>query len=196
MGAGADAPRPPDSLDPRTRRMRDLYASGATLQEVGERFGLTRERVRQLFRAHDIPIRTAKETAALRREHLLARHGERIRAAYVPGAELGALARRLDLSRELVAAALGTHPPYLAQRRAGRAPLYTDAELLDFLRRAGEGRSLPLTASAYSAYARDRRTADGRPWPTHQTPAKRFGGWLKACERAGLESNPKVLAKR
>lgn len=41
-------PEPPE--DARTAQMAKLYRSGATLQQVGELFGMTRERVRQLLK--------------------------------------------------------------------------------------------------------------------------------------------------
>ena len=39
----------------RARAMYDLYSRGATLEGVGRRYGLTRERVRQIFRDAGYP---------------------------------------------------------------------------------------------------------------------------------------------
>lgn len=61
-------------IDPqRTSKMYDLYANGATLQEVGDRFGLSRQRVQQIFIEANLPTRSIGETYALRHEHLLER---------------------------------------------------------------------------------------------------------------------------
>lgn len=40
--------------DDRTAEMARLYRSGETLQQIGDKYGLTRERVRQIFRSDGI----------------------------------------------------------------------------------------------------------------------------------------------
>lgn len=56
----------------RAKRMHEMYAderNPKTLKEVGEAFGgLTRERVRQIFREHRLPIRTPRQTRVLLRQ--------------------------------------------------------------------------------------------------------------------------------
>lgn len=45
---------PPPSLDDRVLVMGELYRSGQTLEQIGKRFGITRERVRQILRANGV----------------------------------------------------------------------------------------------------------------------------------------------
>ena len=42
-------PAPGDKVDPRFSTMRRLYLAGASLAEIGERYGLTRQRVYQIL---------------------------------------------------------------------------------------------------------------------------------------------------
>jgi hypothetical protein len=74
--------------------------------------------------------------------------------------------------------------------RAGGEKRYSDAELLQVLCDANEAIGGVLTTTAYDRYAHERNFADGRPWPTHQTPFKRFGSWRRALLAAGLAANP------
>jgi hypothetical protein len=74
--------------------------------------------------------------------------------------------------------------PACAKRR------YSDEDLTAFLREAGTAAGGRLSGSAYGAFARGRRTADGRPWPTEQTAANRFGSWRAAVQAAGLGAYP------
>ena len=69
-------------------------------------------------------------------------------------------------------------------------PKFAGGELLDFLRTASREVGGILSTSDYGAYAADKITTDGRPWPTHQTPSLRFGSWRKALISAGLAANP------
>src|SRR5579875_2266732 len=59
-----------------------------------------------------------------------------------------------------------------------------------FLRAASMALGGVLSAHGYTDYARAQRTPDGRPWPTHQTHALRFGSWREAVTAAGLAANP------
>lgn len=45
---------PPAPVNDRVVRMTALYKSGKTLQEIGDEFGITRERARQILRRHDV----------------------------------------------------------------------------------------------------------------------------------------------
>jgi DNA-directed RNA polymerase sigma subunit (sigma70/sigma32) len=52
----------------RVREMHSLYQQGATLEEVGELYGITRERVRQLFKEADLPTRSRQEASGRNRK--------------------------------------------------------------------------------------------------------------------------------
>ncbi len=47
--------------------MHAVYQDGATLEEVGKRYGITRERVRQLFKKAGLKTRRRQETLELKR---------------------------------------------------------------------------------------------------------------------------------
>ncbi len=73
-------------------------------------------------------------------------------------------------------------------RRAARAKekIYSDNELLDCLRCANQALGEKLAVSTYDELAGSRSLPDGRAWPTHHTPMKRFGSWVNALKTAGL----------
>jgi DNA-binding CsgD family transcriptional regulator len=100
----------------RAASMRALYVSGRTLQEIGDEFGLTRERVRQILRKrtdvtrHDggqaVTTATARKEQATKRDKI---YMEKL------GCGWAEYKRIRDLGRELIAAG---HPPSKAPMRA------------------------------------------------------------------------------
>jgi hypothetical protein len=171
--------------------MHTLYQRGATLDEVGDAFGLTRERVRQLFANAGLKSRTRSEAAALKRAGTFARADEiveRFRALRNESLVAGELAVPERFVKEILDARLTGSERRLAWKRPAKK--YSDAELVEFLRQASASLGGVLTTSQYTEFARSRHTPDGRPWPTHQTPFKRFGSWRSALHVAGLASNP------
>jgi hypothetical protein len=180
----------------RVLEMRELYNTGASLAEVAERFGLTRERVRQLFGAHHLPTRSTAETAALRRKLLMNDHRQQIFDLIDAGVAPRDIAERLAIPPQLVREALHDDPSrrrLAAFRRTTKKrpkQRYTSDELIECLRTASVELGGVLTTADYTGLARTRAFPDGRPWPTHQTPVLRFGSWRAALQRAGLEANP------
>ncbi|MCL6537003.1 MAG: hypothetical protein K6T28_00160 [Acidothermus sp.] len=177
--------------------MVQLRSSGATLQAIGEQFGLTRERVHQIlvqagYDASALKVKAAKS----RRRRILKEHAEAIRALLEKGLLPREVASALRLPVELVEGVDDANPQYARRRRLSRnrsssAYLkYTHEAVLGCLRTASQELGGVLTTSAYTAYARGRRFLDCRPWPTHQTAVLRFGSWHAALETAGLQSNP------
>jgi hypothetical protein len=78
--AGAPNVTGPPATDPereaRARAMHALYLEGATLEEVGELYGVSRERVRQVFRDRGLRSRTRREASAIRLLEMERRGGE------------------------------------------------------------------------------------------------------------------------
>lgn len=168
-----------------------MYKRGATLEEVGREFGVTRERVRQIFRDRDLPIRSVKEAAALKRALQSREYAESIKRRFAELRDADAVARELKLPRPVVTAVVEAAFTTADRRKPKRArKLYSDDELIGFLRAASAALGGVLTAQVYTAYARTQKTNDGRPWPTHQTYLLRFGSWRKAVTAAGLAANP------
>lgn len=138
------------------------YDNGASLREVGEEFGLTGERVRQLFARNGLKTRSRLEAKA----HLKA-----------------AREAALQAEREEMRKRRRTSADWIEKK-------YSDVELLQILRDASDAIGGVLTTSGYDQFAKGRSFIDGRPWPTHQTPFNRFGSWRKALLAAGLAANP------
>ena len=168
-----------------------LYEAGATLEEVGRAFNITRERVRQIFREHGLPVRSVRDAHALQRSRQTQQHGERIKQRFLELRDVDAVAQDLDLPKALVAGivrdgltAAERRKPKLARKK------YSDEELVRFLQSASAALGGVLSAQGFTEYARTRKTSDGRPWPTHQTHALRFGSWREAVIAAGLAANP------
>jgi hypothetical protein len=105
---------------------------------------------------------------------------------------VGGVARKLDLPKSTVVEVLNEQLTP-SERRAGwkrQKRKYSDSELIEFVRIASSQLGGVLSATGYTAFARGRQTADGKPWATHQTHFHRFGSWRKALQAAGLRANP------
>lgn len=177
------------ALDSRTREMYELYVAGSTLEEVGARFQLTRERVRQIFREAGMSIRTMQETIALRNDRLVRQHSEEICAAFLVSKDIGVVAQQLDLPRVVVREAVKHLLPVSVphQPRKSPSPIYSTEELLAFLQEVGSVTPGVPSAEAYRRYAQGRQTSDGRSWPSSHTIVSRFGSWRKALLQAAFE---------
>jgi hypothetical protein len=182
--------------------MYELYEGGLTLHEVGEDYGLSRERVRQLFARAGLQTRSILETAQLKREADRARADE-IVEAFRRTKDVAVVAGELEIGRativEVLRAELPPRERVAVRSRPGPPPVtvppgarrwYSDAELIAFLREAGAAVGATLSGKAYDAFARRRRTSDGRRWPTKQTAMSRFGSWRAAVQAAGLDTHP------
>ena len=171
--------------------MYEVYRRGATLAEVASEFGVSRERVRQLFTASGFKVRSVAEAAALRQER------DRLRADEIVGVfrrlrDVERVARKLDIPKSTVVEVLNERLTP-SERRAGwkrQKRYYSDAELIEFVRIASSELGGVLSATEYTAFTRGRKTADGRPWATNQTHSLRFGSWRNALQAAGLRANP------
>lgn len=130
-----DTPKPHDSYAvKRAQAMDDMYQSGATLQEVGTYFGVTRERVRQILNGAGFGTDRAERAAAIRerrqREHMAA-----VLKAFRRSSDARQVARELELPYELVKEIVCEHVP-TGERRAHwkkPKPKYSDEELIEFL---------------------------------------------------------------
>jgi hypothetical protein len=197
--AGVSAePLSPDALREwrreRVREMYELYEEGRTLEEVGRHFQVTRERVRQLFRQEGLKVRSVGETAALHRAQLRDSRRSEISQLYRSGRSAEEITAELGLSKAIVDEVLKEQPSYRRRRRisakTSHKPFYTNEEIIACLQEASLELGGILTTANYTKLAKTKRFADGRPWPSHQTPFHRFGSWRAALAAAGLLSNP------
>lgn len=160
------------------------YAMGATLQELGGRFGVTRERIRQIL-GKETPWSSTDISNALRglRAARLAEH-ERAALAWStahPGAPVSKGVAALGMSEQQVLERLGRrrsrHQP--AGRKKTSSTRRSDDQILSDLR-AYHLETGKTTAAGFTDWARDNEV------PGPQTAAIRFGTWNDALRAADL----------
>ena len=128
----------------RAAAMYELYAGGATLEQVGARHNMSRERVRQIFRRYGYSMRSLREIAA--RTHALeVDRAEDILSMHTELKDVREVARRLGVSqtmvRDVVRAAERANPqPASRSRRkfGSTRKRYSDSELLECLKIASQ----------------------------------------------------------
>jgi uncharacterized protein (DUF433 family) len=155
------------------RTIAEMRRDGASLQAIGERYGVTRERIRQIVVDNypDITLKMAQD-----------RKQESIRLRTCP--ECGG---RKSISANKCHACLTAEKTKWTQERI-------IAAMQEYHRRYGKTPSCTEWNPALarwrktSADAADRFYADGC-WPHVQTVIRRFGSWTAAIEAAGLPPN-------
>jgi AraC-like DNA-binding protein len=169
------------------------YLQGATLEEVGQRAGISRERVRQLFNDAELPTRT-RAVAWRRKMEARAQRAnagdELIAQQFREGKNIQTLADEHDLAvsaiRTILRAKLSRRE-YLDVPTDPQPKRYTDEDLIEFLGKAARGHNGPLSVVRYNEVA-DRSL---KRWPSVETYRIRFGSWTGAVQAAGLPaSNP------
>jgi transcriptional regulator with XRE-family HTH domain len=168
--------------------MQALREHGWSLDEIALRFGVSRERVRQILRAHGGPAprdiaearrRRAETEAEARIDELLARWrtGELPR---VVASELGlqAAACRSTIERFATDADRAARKASMAGTR--RALVYTDRDIIVALTSVAKRTGHVPSAKEYAALARELR------YPSLPTVLNRMGGWTSALRAAGL----------
>jgi len=197
----------------RAREMYALYEDGATLEEVGICFSLTRERVRQIFRDAGLATRSVAEASGVPKKYSDAelidclRHTSSALRSGLMTTDYAVFARTQRFSNGRPWPTISTHLNRFgswanALKVAGVQPgvrkvwakLYSDAELIDCLQGAHRALGGVLAKAVYDKFASERCFTDGRPWPTGQVPSQRFGSWREALHKAGLRSNPPSAA--
>lgn len=164
-----------------------LYESGLNMQEIGDKFGISRERVRQVLRTNGVQARNRRDTCAIAYEQWHATHAAEMNAAFdrlrsiskvcklYPQHPVSWIQRTLDhRSNEII------HSPVASK-------VWSDEEILDCLRLAPTYHGI-LTSTEYARWRETAPKVKGRTPPTHGLIAGRFGSWRTAVERAGLRA--------
>lgn len=167
----------------RADEMCRMRAEGESLQVIGQRFGVTRERARQIIR--DVGGPTLADVQAQRERE---REAERVRLGHdirdflhgVPGFTAEEVATALGISAAQVRWALGDDAGRLLVRPGVSREAATRAELVDDLRRAAALIEGPLTTGAYNEV---RHQVGGR---SVARLTQVFGYWSAACAAAGV----------
>lgn len=172
----------------------DDYVQGATLDEVGESEGVTREAIRRRILRLGIPVRSAEATRRMQHQRFAEVHGAEAKRAFLELRDIAKVAAELAVPAPVVQHFIETNVPdhtILTRVPRNYAKRYSDDELLEFLRLAADGLDVPLTGDVYE----ERITqvwpaADSRRPPTKQAFALKFESWRGALQRAGLPANP------
>jgi transposase len=172
----------------RMAQMHALRERGFSLDEIALRFGVSRERVRQILRAHGAPDpelvadarrkRTA-DLAEQRVDELLALW----RAGHQPRSAASALGLQAAACRSTIAR-FATDVDRAARRAnlagARGAPTYSERDIIVALRAVAAGLGRVPSAKEYALLAR------GLELPSLPTVLNRMGGWSRAVSAAGM----------
>ena len=185
-GRRAGTQRP---LSERDREMFELRAAGWTLRQIGERYGISRQRVDEIVRDRGGPelgdviaARRARET------EIIQERSEDIQRWWRAGLPITTIAEQLGLPAARVQRSIDAvlTPMDRAHRNRSivmrtRTPRYSDEELIDGVKQVATRVGRTPTQEEYRAQAHELGLA------SILTLGKRFGGWQASVTAAGLE---------
>lgn len=178
-----------ENLPYRARRVLELREQGHTLDEVGQIFGVTRERIRQIEKqAGGVDQGMAADNAWARLLGETEAQRDQILQLFRDGHNVREIARRLTMRPKVVTAALNRfasradHAAHgLARERKRTAiPVFSDDDLTAAIRTAADHLGHTPSSGDYLVLARALRL------PSLPTVANRFGSWSVAVLAAGL----------
>lgn len=178
----------PGSLQ-RVRQMQALREQGWSLDEIALRFGVSRERVRQILRAHGGPGQQDIVDARRRRAEAQAEaHVDELlalwRSGKPPRDAAGTLGLQAAACRSTIAR-FATDVDRAARKAsmagARRAQLYSDRDIIVALTSVAARVGRVPSAKEYALHA---RTLD---YPSLPTVLNRMGGWAHALRAAGMQ---------
>lgn len=163
-------------FEARREVMRTLYRDGATLEEIGTLYGVTRERVRQIVAGavqRGTGLDAIRVIGVCRKAHCLAEAGE------VLGTQTTEIKTLLKATGHWPAMHRLWEWRKIRNSRRGKI---SDDELIAMLQRFAA--KLGRTPTMHEV--------NGNPeMPTHTTFVRAFGNWAPACRAAGL--TPRAL---
>jgi DNA-binding CsgD family transcriptional regulator len=165
--------------------MMTLYRGGYTLERIGEVFGITRERVRQLLVRDmadykDTKHRNFAAWVDRQKRQFTPAEVEYAQKLYDEGASQSEIAKALRASPAEVREVLWIErciPVHKARRR------FSDADFAAAFQRQSKDGIGPLP----TAYEKNRIKGEE---PSSQLAYVRFDGWSEACKNAGLQVPP------
>lgn len=201
LGSG-ESSKERKKVDERVLGMVEQRRAGDTFDEIAKRYGITRERVRQLIakvpgsptarEARD--ARKARKTqeridrCARQMAEMGLSHGQ-ISEAFFQTFSVRSAAKALGLSREAIEWSLEqSNIDYALLNVSSSEPSYkwADEQILEYLRLAHEGVGEEyLSYVAYEAFAAQQNLTP-EAWPSPQRIMQRYEKWAYACEAAGI----------
>jgi len=175
------------ALRNRNREMADLRLSGKSLEEIGEKFGVTRERVRQILAKIGGPTR--QDVKALR-DSIKSDNLEQIREKALEMVRSGKALALSDVSEKLEISPVELSRiltkqelNLFAKNLKSGTPKWSDEEIVRVLQEAAT-LEFPLTVSAYTKLLEDGYLKG----PSAARISQRFRSWQSACDLAGVEA--------
>lgn len=160
----------------RRNDMIQMRRAGATLADIGAKYGVSRERARQIIDNRVTSTEAAAATAGAR--------VAQVRAALTQPMTLAELADRVGFSQHLTSSLVPDDVRHLVLSPQTVDKRFSEGDLLARLREAAAVVEGPLTATRYNTF----RDADPDNRPTIAVYAARFGSWSAACAAAGVRS--------
>jgi DNA-binding CsgD family transcriptional regulator len=179
-------------LSDRDREMFELRAAGWTLRQIGERYGISRQRVDEIVRDRGGPELPDVIAARRAREAgIMQARSEEICQWWRAGLPVATIAERLGLPAARVQRSIDDvlTPMDRAYRNRSivmrtRVPRYSDEQLLAGIQEVARRIDRTPTQEEYRAQAHELGLA------SILTLGKRFGGWQGSVVAAGLEPLP------
>lgn len=162
----------------------DRYQSGETLEAIGNDYGLSRERIRQIIRKHGVATYNRNRSVVAYRAWVDT-HGDEINATFSATRSINATcAAHPEVPTAWVRRFLRPRAGESIHGRTAVAKVWTDEGIFTALRAAAVDGI--VTTTGYARWRRSGATIDGRIPPTTSLITWRFGSWKQAAEAAGL----------
>jgi DNA-binding CsgD family transcriptional regulator len=181
-------------LSAREREIFELRASGWTLREIGQRYGISRQRVDEIVRDRGGP--QLPEVLAARRARtaeIISERSAEICEWWRAGLSIAEISERLDLPTARVHREIGKLLDPIDEAHRNRAIVtrtrsrrYSDEDLIAGLQAVAKRVDRTPTQEEYRALAQELRYA------SILTLGKRFGSWHEAVVAAGLTPLPRA----
>lgn len=175
----------------RANEIRTHYEAGLSMSEVGRRFGISRERVRQILQKQGVQSRSIGGQNSKKYENWVAEHGDEINKSFD---ELRSINKVVAAHPEMSA---GWIRRLLTPRRketihSSGVPRYWTNERIISVLRSAAGHDHKLTVPMYNKWRESGVKVEGRTPPTFTLVVWRFGSWRNGVESAGLLSTRKT----
>jgi predicted DNA-binding protein YlxM (UPF0122 family) len=182
------------TIQQRNNEMVARRRRGQTLEEIGEHFGLTRERARQIIKEID-PTLVAREVGKIKRkvraEKVASGRNEIRKRIYgdwdsISHLTVSEISIKFKITEVAIKDAISKTRLAILEgnevRDNANLQQFTDAQIKKALRDAASF-GTPLTAKKYSTLLKARKIEG----PSLPRLVQRFGGWVSACEFAKVQ---------